>query len=523
MQRIPRQPEISTEAEYDLIVVGGGVQGVFIALHAALCGLRPLLLERDDFGGGVSANSLRIVHGGLRYLQSMDLVRHRESVAERRWHLRNFPDLVQPLSCLMPLYGQGFKRPSTFGAALAMNDVLSMHRNRGVREGRRITRGRILAADTVIEACGLIPSEGLRGGGLWHDAMMLSSERVLIEALVWAVKCGAVALNHVEVTELMNENGQVTGVVGVDRVSGQTLIFKSAKVVNCSGPDCRVLAARWDRDEPKLFRKSLAFNLLFDRRVVSEHALAVSPVGDRSKVYFIVPWKDKLMVGTCHAPASRGYADGRTKEELIQTFLDDINASLPGLNLERGEVRRIYAGLLPAEREGSDKTSHRPEMIDHGKEGGPRGLFSISGVKWTTARRVAADALNLVMDRRVKPISGNRPPSPLQPEILSNLGQVSHDASVLAELLGELIERESVVHLDDLLLRRVAGLDTDEAMVAAARIAVRQMALNDEGVGTEWDRLVAALRRQGDASSDAVAEARPKKSALSHVKALHEQ
>lgn len=509
MQRIPRQPESAAAAEYDLIVVGGGVYGVFTALHAARCGLRPLLLERDDFGGGVSANSLRIVHGGLRYLQSMDLPRHRESVAERRWHLQHFPDLVRPLSCVMPLYGQGLKRPSTFRVALTMNDALSMHRNRGVRPDRRLPRGRIMDVDAVAQACGQIPTEGLKGGGRWHDAMMLSSERVLIEALAWAVNCGATVLNYVEATELVTDNQRVAGVVGVDRVTGQRLTFKSDKVLNAAGPGCRALAERWHHDEPKLFRRSLAFNLLFDRPAVSEHALAVSPVGDKSKAYFVVPWKRKIMAGTCHAPAELGDAAGQPIAALIQTFIDGINASLPGLDLHAGELRRVYAGLLPAERDGGDEPSHRAELVDHGKGGGPSGLFSVSGVKWTTARRVAQDTLKRVMGRGLKILAGTQAPTPTHPLELCDLGVIAHDANELAERLGELIDEESVVYLDDLLLRRVTGLDTDEAMVAAASAGAAVMKLDGEALDTQWSRLVDALRRQRDAAADAVAAAKP--------------
>ncbi|MEM1355057.1 MAG: FAD-dependent oxidoreductase [Planctomycetota bacterium] len=522
MQRIPRQPEKAAAADYDLIVVGGGVYGVFLALHAARCGLRPLLLERNDFGGGVSANSLRIVHGGLRYLQSMDLSRHRESVAERRWHLRCFPDLVRPLSCVMPLYGRGLKRPSTFRAALAMNDALSLRRNRGVREDRKLPRGRVISRGRVEEASGLIPTDGLKGGGLWHDAMMISSERVLIEALAWAVNSGAGALNYVEAMELIVEDGRAAGVIGVDHLTGARLTFKSTKVVNAAGPACRALAERWHKDRPELFRKSLAFNLLFDRPAVSEHALAVSPAEDASKAYFVVPWKGRLMAGTCHAPAEQGDEAGRPGEALIEAFIDGINASLPGLGLSRSKVRRIYAGLLPADREGGGEPSHRPEVIDHGQRGGAKGLYSISGVKWTTARRVAADALTRVMGRRLKHLAGTTPPPPHRPAELSNLGLVAHDANEMRERLGELVEAESVVHLDDLLLRRVAGLDSDEAMVAAARAGAEVMGLRVAGLDTAWDRLVAALRSQGDAAADAVDRARPS-SSPANVMARHER
>ncbi|MFW6193313.1 MAG: FAD-dependent oxidoreductase, partial [Gemmatimonadota bacterium] len=140
------RPDRAPEGPWDVIVVGGGAYGAFTALEAARMGLRPLLLERGDFGGETSRNSLRIVHGGLRYLQSLDLARYRRSVAERRWLLETFPDLVRPLRCVLPLYGRGLRRRPVLRAALALDHVLSPGRNRGVADDRRIPRGRVVDA-----------------------------------------------------------------------------------------------------------------------------------------------------------------------------------------------------------------------------------------------------------------------------------------------------------------------------------------------------------------------------------------
>lgn len=116
---IRRDPAAAAQESYDLIVIGGGIYGIALALESSRRGWRPLLLERGDFGGETSLNSLGIVHGGLRYLQSLDIIRFRESVAERRWFLAHFPDLVEPLKCLMPLYGGGLRRRSVIAAALS--------------------------------------------------------------------------------------------------------------------------------------------------------------------------------------------------------------------------------------------------------------------------------------------------------------------------------------------------------------------------------------------------------------------
>ncbi len=172
-----------------MIVVGGGIYGACVLLEAARRGLRGVLLERGDFGGATSWNSLRILHGGLRYLQTCDLTRFRESVCERRWYCRHFPELIKPLACMMPLYGRGLRRPAAMRTALALNDRLSWDRNHGVHEQLHLPVGGILDARRTVEMFPEAERSGLQGGGLWYDAQMTHSQRVLIDILHWA--CGA--------------------------------------------------------------------------------------------------------------------------------------------------------------------------------------------------------------------------------------------------------------------------------------------------------------------------------------------
>lgn len=445
---IARDPAAASRASWDLLVVGGGVYGVGVSLEAARRGLRPLLIERGDFGGETTWNSLRIVHGGLRYLQSLDLPRFRESVTERRWFLRHFPDLVEPLPCLMPLYGEGARRPSILAAALAANHLLSATRNRGVREDRGLAWGGIASADRVRDLFPGARSEGLRGGAIWWDAVMPDSERLLVEMLRAACDLGASALNRMEALSVRTEGGRAVGVVARDTETGTEWSFGAPVVVNCAGPWAREFG-----DIPDSFHPSLAFNLLFDRPPVSTHAVAVAPAVRGARTYFVTGWKGRLFAGTYHDGCDSSVRTASPSEPQIDRFVADLNAAIPGLDLRRDEILRVHAGLLPARRPGSDALAVRETIHDHGAAGGLRGLHSVLGVKWTTARLVGAKTVERIFPGRGTALfsRSSGPPPPSWREFRDLAARDRPAARTLAQAI---VRNESVRTPEDLVLRR---------------------------------------------------------------------
>jgi glycerol-3-phosphate dehydrogenase len=465
---------------HDLIVVGGGVYGIMVALEAARRGLRPLLVERGDYGGATSWNSLRIVHGGLRYLQTLDLVRLRESVAERRWFLATFPDLVQPLDCLMPLYGDGLKRPALFRAALAANDLLFRRRNEGVDPARRIDRGTVLGAADAARRVPEALRPGLQGAALWQDAVMPRSQRLLIEALRWAVAAGAAALNYVEAEGLLAVHGQVAGVAARDRLSGASLELRAPVVVNCGGPWSAALAARLDRPVARLFRPSLALNLFLDRAPLVREALAVAPRGPGGgRMYFMYPWHGGVFAGTFHAPwHGDPEADG-PGDAAVEGLLHELNAAVPGWDLTAADMLRVHWGLLPARAADSDRLAVRPVLHDHGAAGGPDGLYSVSGVKFTTARRVAERTVDHVLARgRVRarvPHATPRPQPAEVPDAPTIAALAERDPAAALDLARRIVRDEAVRHPDDLLLRRTDWGEHPARGRALAALAARAL------------------------------------------------
>lgn len=456
MNQIYREPISAASQTYDAIVVGGGIYGVMLSLEIAAMGLRPLLLEKGDFGGATSFNSLRIVHGGFRYLQSLDLHRFFESVGERRWFLQNFPQLVKPLPCLMPLYGRGLRQPPILRIALWLNDLLSLHRDRGVVTENHLPTGKIISAAKVKKLFPSVDTADLQGAAVWYDACMPNSQRLLIEILRWGCSLGATALNYVEAKQLLTEDNRASGILARDNISDRNYKFKAPVVINATGAWCREVSTQFDRDLPELFKPSLAWNILFDRPTPSDFALAVAPKKPGGQTYFLHPWQGRLLAGTVHTPWSEKISETPMPDgEQIEDFINDLNYAIPQLKLNSKEILRVFSGLLPATETGGTKLAKRETIIDCGRQGGIEGLYAVSGVKFTTSRLVATKTIEIVFPQAKKSDRTKmRSPDLTSKGIFDYDWYPQSNNSDWQKDLRSIIAEESVLHLDDLILRR---------------------------------------------------------------------
>lgn len=504
MGKIYRQPAVAASESYDLIIIGGGIYGVMLSLEAARRGLRALLLERDDFGGATSFNHLRILHGGFRYLQTMDLRRFRDSVAERKWFLKTFPGIVKPLPCIMPLYGNGLHRPFVLRIALWINDILSYKRNNGVCPNMRLRHGRVIDANQTRKIFPLIDTKGLQGAAVWYDACMPDSQRLLMEILRWSCEYGTTALNYVEACQLLKSKVGVAGVMAMDRESGESLEYKASVVVNAAGPWCRRLAACFHRDEPALFKSSIAWNVILERDALSDHAVAVSPKKPGGRIYFLLPWKRKLLAGTGHASWFGREEGPMPSTEMIQEFLHDLNLAVPSLEVSQKDILHIFAGLLPATQFGSVALTGREVILNHANHGGPQGLYSISGVKFTTSRLVAEKTLKRIFpEKKVTKDAVDENHSPLQDEavrhrIFSFDWYPFPTDGKWKEALQSLIQEESVQHLDDLIFRRTTFWENSKRALEIAPYICELFPWNDARCNKELERLTKKLEQIGD-------------------------
>lgn len=393
-----RRRPAALEQRFDVAIVGAGVYGACLARLLARAGASVVLLERDDYGGAVSHNSLKIVHGGLRYLQHLDVPRIRESLrAQRSWRIAA-PHLVRPLRCLIPTYGWGTRGLPALAAGVLAFDTFAAARNRGVPASARLPRGSFGRAATLAAAQPAVMTPEVTGYAAWYDAQIVDSGRLIWECVADAMDHGAVALNHVAVVGLRVAARRVHGVQARDLLTGREYDVDARLTVNAAGPWAAALL-RGLHGRPPGAREVWSRNMNVVTRRVLPGATAIGVQSNRRsdaafgrsrRLFFVTPWQECSIVGTTHEPWD-GDADAlATTDADVAQFLDELNAALPGAALTTADVRYVHAGVTPAED--GDVRAKRTRVHDHGREDGIAGLATVVGIKYTTAP-VVAEAL----------------------------------------------------------------------------------------------------------------------------------
>lgn len=481
MKAILREPKAAADETYDSIIIGGGIYGVMLSWEASLRGLRTLLIEKADFGGATSFNSLKTIHGGFRYLQSLDLQRFFESVRERNWFLQNFsdPNLVKPLSCLLPLYGKGLRRPLILQQALQLNAILAARCDRNLNAELRLPRGKIISAQRTQEIFSAVNPEGLQGGAIWYDAFMPNSQRLIIEILKAACSMGAKALNYMQPQSLLTSENQVAGIVTKDRETGNIYEYRAKVIVNSAGPWSAEVAVNLDGKHCNLYKNCLAWNVLFDREAVSDYAVAIAPNKPQAKTYLMHNWKGRLLVGTGNGPCLGKATEPMPSDSQLEDFIADLNDAVPRLKLSLSDIDQVLAGFRPIKNTQTNAVADREMIISHERYGGTAGLYSISGVKFTTARLVAEKTLKRIfpdvfITKPQTSISQTMEESPQSVGILAYDWYPAPNELEWQQQIKELIAEESVQHLDDLIFRRTS-LGDNSSRVRAIALQICQL------------------------------------------------
>jgi glycerol-3-phosphate dehydrogenase len=402
--------------EFDVVVIGGGITGAGVALDASTRGYSVALLERADYASGTSSRSSKLVHGGLRYLQSFDLGLVREALLERQLLVALAPHLVRPLALVVPAF-EGARPDRMMGVGLNLYDVMSVERGRrrrGVGEEHSWSpeRHRMISGEEVLE---LLPALGPReptGGYLFYDCQT-DDVRLVLTVLGEAERFGAVCANRVAAVGLLEEGGRACGVRVRDLEGGGELTVRAANVVNATGvwadelrPQELHEAAELDgpaaggptaggRASVPFIRPSRGTHLTLDHKDLPLVGGAVVPAGEGRSI-FALPWLGRTLVGTTDNDYEGDLAHVRPSADDIDYLLNAVNAFF-ATSLRPGDLTGAYAGVRPLISGGDPKKSvdisRKAELYETSS-----GMITITGGKLTTWRRMA----KLTVDRLVE-------------------------------------------------------------------------------------------------------------------------
>ncbi|HEV2801675.1 MAG TPA: glycerol-3-phosphate dehydrogenase/oxidase [Pyrinomonadaceae bacterium] len=393
----------TTRQRYDLIIIGGGIIGSGIARDAALRGLRVALFEKRDFGGGTTAGSTRLIHGGLRYLEMLDFRLVRLDLRERETLLKIAPHLVKPLRFIVPFYESSLAHRAKMRLGMILYDLLSFDKS--------LPRHRVLDAAEVRAAEPGLRADNLRGAVAYYDAQVFSPERLCLENLIDAREHGAHVYNYAEVTAAIRSGKTVNGVRVRDTLSatGEEMKVKGRVVVNASGPWFDRVAGNLNAQSKPRIRTTKGIHIACPP--LSRHALVLFSNLD-GRLFFVIPLMGYSWIGTTdtdyredpgavHASASDvEYLTGSVKEfvpDIVNTPIHFSNAGVRALVLE----------------EGSESSLSRMHRISDGEKTGAPGLVSVLGGKLTGYRAIAEEVVDVVCAKLVVKVPCRTATTPL--------------------------------------------------------------------------------------------------------------
>ncbi|MGE5597360.1 MAG: FAD-dependent oxidoreductase [Hyphomicrobiales bacterium] len=400
----PEAAQLAAGRPLDVAIIGGGINGCAIALEGARRGLRVALFEQSDFGFGTTWRSTKLIHGGLRYLEHGDVRLVFESLRERAWLLRTQPHLVSPQRFLLPVLPWTRRPAWQLRAGLTMYDLLALYR--GVPRHRRLSRPALKADAPFLPA-------NSDGGFAFYDARVRSPERLALELALEARRYGATVLNHAAVRGIGVRGGHVAGVRF--EADGESFEVATRTVINAAGPWVDVVNELTGGNPPDLLGVTRGTHIVLELdRELPKDAIFSTAKSD-GRVFFAVPQDGLLLVGTTDERYDGDPGAVRPTREDVDYLLEEARELLPGFGPSREQVRYAYAGLRPLQRmRGGPEAaiSRRHVVVDHAKQGGPLGLYSIVGGKLSTFRPLAREAIDRVGDGVpvVPPHSAKLPP-----------------------------------------------------------------------------------------------------------------
>jgi glycerol-3-phosphate dehydrogenase len=472
------------DQSWDIIVIGGGITGAGIFNMAAQKGLKVALLEARDFAFGTSSRSSKLVHGGIRYLKNRQFDVVRESVKEREQIIRESGSLVDPLAFIFPSNEDNIRATRMMKLGVIVYDLFAPK-----------WQHRTLNQTQVRDALPALDSDGLVGGVKYFDSRVDDSQLVL-RVIMDGIRYGGSAINYAKVVDFCkSKNGMVEGILLQDETGTLSPTQKELRakvVINATGPWSDQLRDKLNGD-PKL-RRLRGSHLIFSQEKIPLHTAVTMLHPRNNRALFAIPWEGRTIIGTTDLDHDLYEDETRITQSEVDYLLEAAHHAFPDFPVTEKDVISTFSGLRPVINTNASTPSKESRAHKVWEEDG---LITIAGGKLTIFRIMAADVLNFCRDRLPnRPKFNHRVPCFIHPKPLNQHSVSNPDWIMMAGRLGKDVnaffrnadpdnlqpidpmpefwaelawaaENEAVVHLDDLLLRRVrlglllpnAGLD----------------------------------------------------------------
>jgi glycerol-3-phosphate dehydrogenase len=377
------------DEEFDLAVIGGGINGAAVARDASMRGLRVALIERGDFAGATSSRSSKLIHGGFRYLPQGQLKLVYEALREReRLRHRTAPHLVHPIQFLFPIYRRrGFNR-FTMSIGLTLYDLFA-------RMPFKEWHSSLNPAE-VRETEPALSRDGLTGGAMYFDAWA-DDARVTFENVLDADLHNAAVANYAAVESFGASDGKLASASVRDLIGGATYEVRAKEFLNAAGPWVDDIRRLDDPTAQPCVRLTKGVHLVFARTLLPVRESIVL-ADERGRIVFVMPHDRYVLVGTTDTDFTGDPASVRTEIADVEYLIAVLAESLPGIKLTNADVATSFAGLraLVREKDGAAPSSvPREEVILESTSG----LITVAGGKFTTHREIAQKLVDLVMKR----------------------------------------------------------------------------------------------------------------------------
>ncbi|XP_046386754.1 glycerol-3-phosphate dehydrogenase, mitochondrial [Ischnura elegans] len=381
---------------FDVLIVGGGATGSGCAVDAVTRGLKTAMVEIDDFGSGTSSRSTKLIHGGVRYLQTailrLDIEQYRmvkEALNERANMLKVAPHLAHPLPIMLPVYN--WWQIPYFWVGIKAYDIVA---------GTKLVKSSYyLSKKNALELFPMLKKDELKGAIVYYDGQQNDARMNLVLALT-ATRHGATVANHVEVTSLLKgkekgPNGapQLIGARVKDRLTGEEWNVSARCIINATGPFTDSLRQMDDPSIKPICAPSAGVHIVLPGYYSPDQMGLLDPATSDGRVIFFLPWEKHTIAGTTDSPCDVTHHPAPTEDDIL-FILDEIKNYLsPDIEVRRGDVLSAWSGIRPLVQD-PNKEDTQSLARNHIVHVSPSGLVTIAGGKWTTYRSMAADTID---------------------------------------------------------------------------------------------------------------------------------